>query len=110
MTLLLKYDGSLDRGAGDKWFGFQATFSYPQVLIQYESELVRETWDYLGRAFCLLQVESYWAVAEWGRIWPNRPTLLSWNLPSANPYRLELRLVRYLQPGRLRVWEVDSTG
>lgn len=109
MPLFLKFDQQLERSDGDKWIFITPTFTEPQILIEYSPSAVPETWDYLGRIFQQVLVENRWAIIDQKTIWPNRPNLVVWErIPQ--PYRCELRLVRYLKPGRMRVWGVTSAN
>jgi hypothetical protein len=105
MVLIPKFDQQLDRSNGDKWIDIIPMFSESQVLIEYAPSEVPETWDYLGRVFQEVRIGDRWVVSDHERFWPNRPTLITWR-NFFTDYRCELRLVRYLKPGRLRVWGV----
>lgn len=103
MVLIPKFDQQLDRSNGDKWIDVGPLFSEAQVLIDYAPSEVPETWDYLGRIFQKVLVSERWVIAEAQQFWPNRPTLITWR-NFYNLYRCEVRLVKYLKPGRLRIF------
>jgi hypothetical protein len=107
MVLLLKFDRQLTRADGDKWLSILPLFNEPQLLIEYAPAETPETWDFLGRIFQEVLIDDRWVISEYERLWPNRPTLITWKA-SYSQYRCEIRLVPYLKPGRLRVWGVTG--
>ena len=95
------------RDDGDKWLELSVIYSQPSIIIQYESSLIPQTWEFVGSAFQVIQVPDIgFCLNQEVRIRPLKPQLIRWRDVSQQ-YLIWLRLVPYVREGSLMIWELQ---
>lgn len=98
----------LDSNDGDRWLLIGDAIQQRFLSIKYESALIPETWDYLGAAYQLRQIGGDWTICDRVNLRPGRANLVQWK-NSTPPYRVELRLVKYLRAGVMVVQGLENS-